>query len=224
MTRNRTVFDGVQIYSRLLLFFYDTLIMRLLTPYVWRCKATNYLKLYHAYMTPNHADIGVGTGYCLDRCQYQPGQVRIALIDLQQNCLDYSARRLKRFSPEQYQRNALEPVHINAETFDSIALGGILHCIPGDMQDKGKVFDSFAPIMNETTCVFGYTILNKGVRKTHLSRVIFYVLQKLKVINGIHDSAEQLKIELHNRFHHSEVDVIGSVAIFVAKQPRSFSI
>jgi len=175
-------------------------------------------------MTANHADVGVGTGYCLDRCHYPPGQVRIALIDLQQNCLDYTAKRLKRFSPERYQRNALEPIHIDANGFDSIALGGILHCIPGDMTEKGKVFDSFNPIMNLNTCVFGYTILNKGIKKTWLSRVVFYVLQKLKVINGVHDSAQQLLNELKNRFQQCEVNVVGSVAIFVAKQPKSIFI
>ena len=224
MATSRTVFDGVRIYSSLLLTFYDTLIMKVLTPYIWRCKATNYLKLYQVYMTENHADVGVGTGYCLDRCDFAPGKVRIALIDLQQNCLDYTARRLARFQPECYQRDALKDIHIDADSFDSIALGGILHCIPGDLTDKGKVFDSLKPIMNQDTRVFGYTILNKDVDKTPLSRIVFYILQKLKVINGIHDSAQHLVIELQNRFQQSDVEVVGSVAIFVAEKPRNLSI
>lgn len=215
----RTAKDGARIYSVLLLSFYDFLIMRVLSPYVWRCNIGNYSELYRALMSRNHADIGVGTGYFLDRCAYQPGEVRIGLFDLQQNCLDYTAKRIARFQPETYRRNAMEPIHIEAGSFDSIALGGILHCIPGDMMEKGAVFDAIQPLMNTRTQVFGYTILNQDIKKTVLSRVVYFILQKLKVINGPHDSASQLRVELKKRFRTIEIKVIGCVALFVAHSP-----
>ncbi|OGB23808.1 MAG: hypothetical protein A3I66_20655 [Burkholderiales bacterium RIFCSPLOWO2_02_FULL_57_36] len=215
----RTTKDGVRIYSALLLSFYDFLIMRVLSPYVWRCDISNYSELYRTLMSRNHADIGVGTGYFLDRCEYQPGEVRIGLFDLQQNCLDYTAKRIARFQPETYRRNALEPIQIHGKRFDSIALGGILHCIPGDMTEKGAVFDAIQPLMNTHTQVFGYTILNQDVKKTVLSRAVYFILQKLKVINGLHDSASQLTVELKKRFQTIEIKVIGCVAIFVAHSP-----
>ena len=79
----RTTYDGVRIYQPILLSIYDFLIMRVLTPYVWRCPAHHYTDLYRDFMSRDHADIGVGTGYVLDRCAYEPGAVRIALFDLQ---------------------------------------------------------------------------------------------------------------------------------------------
>jgi hypothetical protein len=215
----RTTQDGVRIYRPILLSFYDFLIMRVLTPYVWRCPAHHYTDLYRDVMSRNHADIGVGTGYVLEQCAYEPGEVRIGLFDLQQNCLDYTARRLARYQPETYQCDAMRPIHINADCFDSIALGGILHCIPGDMTEKGVVFDSIKPLMHARTKVFGYTILNQGVSKTLLSRATYFILQKLKVINGLDDSASQLTQELRKRFRTIEVKVIGCVAIFVAQSP-----
>ncbi|HEY8102075.1 MAG TPA: class I SAM-dependent methyltransferase [Burkholderiaceae bacterium] len=215
----RTTQDGVRIYRPILLSFYDFLIMRVLTPYVWRCPADHYTELYQDFMSRNHADIGVGTGYVLDQCAYEPGEVRIGLFDLQQNCLDYTAKRIARFQPETYQCDALRPIQVNAGRFDSIALGGILHCIPGDMAEKGVVFDSIKPLMHASTKVFGYTILNQGVTKTMLSRVTYFILQKLKVINGLDDSASQLTQELKKRFKFIEVKVIGCVAIFVAHTP-----
>src|SRR6185295_9420702 len=157
-----------------------------------------------SYMSRNHADVGVGTGYFLDRCHYQPGEVRIGLFDLQKNCLDYTSKRLARFRPETYQSNAL---------------GGILHCIPGDFTAKGTVFDALRPLMKPRARIFGYTILNKEVTKTALSRFVYFILQKLKVINGTEDSASQLMTELNKRFQTSEVNVIGCVAIFVAQSP-----
>ena len=215
----RTTKDGARIYRPILLSFYDFLIMRVLTPHVWRCPEKHYAKLYRDGMSRNHADIGVGTGYFLDQCTYQPGEVRIGLFDLQPNCLKYTARRIARFQPETYQCDALEPIQVGANCFDSIALGGILHCIPGNIAEKGVVFDSIKPLMHAHTKVFGYTILNQGVTKTILSRITHFILQKLKVINGFDDSASQLTQELKMRFKVVEVKVIGCVAIFAAHSP-----
>ncbi len=215
----RSTHDGARIYQPALLALYDFLIMRVLSPHVWRCSPGLFVALYHDHMAMNHADIGVGTGYVLDRCDYQPGQVRLALFDLQPNCLRHTARRLARFTPATYQCDATKPITAPAGQFDSIALGGLLHCIPGTLQDKGKVFDAISPLMHSGTTVFGYTILNQGIAKTRLSRTVFYLLQKLKVINGIDDSAVHLEQALQQRFNRSEVRVEGCVALFIAQSP-----
>ncbi len=170
-------------------------------------------------MSARHADVGVGTAYVLDRCSYEPGEVRIALFDLQKNCLEHSARRLARFAPERYLCDAMQALPVSAGKFDSIALGGILHCIPGDMATKGAVFDSVRPLLHAGTTVFGYTILNRAVRKTPLSKLTYWVLQHLQVINGPEDSATGLRRQLERRFAAVEVKVVGCVAIFVARAP-----
>jgi hypothetical protein len=219
----RTSKDGVRIYSPLLLSFYDLLIMGVLSPYAWKCRAGHFTALYRDHMSRNHADIGVGTGYVLDQCAYEPGDVRIALFDLQKNCLEYTARRLARFRPETYQCDALKPIEVGAGRFDSIALGGLLHCIPGDMGDKGVVFDAIKPLMHTGTTVFGYTILNRGIAKTAFGRAVYCILQQLKVINGLEDSASDLTRELGKRFRSIDVKVVGWVAIFVAHSPKQAS-
>ena len=214
-----TTQDGVRIYGPWLLPLYDFLIMRVLAPYVWQCPAHNFTGLYRDCMSRNHADVGVGTGYALDKCAYAPGEVRIGLFDLQSNCLEYTARRLARFAPEAYQCDAMKPIAVGADRFDSVALGGILHCIPGDMAEKGAVFDAIEPLMHSGAKVFGYTILNREIEKTWLSKVAYVVFENLKVINGPDDSASQLHRELANRFKFVEVKVIGCVALFVAHTP-----
>jgi len=220
-TRKRNDDHGVRIYSRALLFIYDFLIYRILNPLVWRCDPKNYRNLYQTGMSRNHADIGVGTGYFLNRCRFQPGTVRIGLFDLQQNSLDYCAHRLARFQPETYLRNAMVPMHIPGARFDSIGMGGILHCIPGDFSRKCAVFDSIRPLMKAQTRVFGYTIVNQEIRKTWRSRGVYFLLQKLKVINGLHDAPSQLAAELNKRFRYSAVTVIGCIALFTAQDPIS---
>jgi len=168
-------------------------------------------------MTRNHADIGVGTGYFLDKCQFPAGDIRIGLFDLQQNCLRHTAQRIARYQPETYLCNALEPIAFTGGAFDSVALGGILHCLPGNMEEKGKVFDSISSLMTSKTQIFGYTIVNQDIRKTLLSRFVFWILHKLKVINGPLDSASSLATELNKRFHQVSVQTIGCVAIFNAR-------
>lgn len=216
-----TTHDGARIYSPLLLSIYDFLIMRVLAPLVWRCPAHHYSALYLSFMGRRHADIGVGTGYMLDRCHYQPGEVQIALFDLQTNCLEFTARRIARFSPALYQCDAMQPIKTGAGQFDSIALGGILHCIPGDLTEKGVVFNNLRPLMHSATTVFGYTILNRGVRKTPVSRITFFILKHLKVINGEYDSPDDLTAQLQQRFAVVDVRVIGCVAVFSAHTPHA---
>jgi hypothetical protein len=125
---------------------------------------------------------------------------------------------LVRFQPETFQCNALEPITFGGEKFDSIALGGILHCIPGDLAEKGAVFDAIQSLMSPASHVFGYTILNRGVQKTRLSRFVYALLHYLKVINGDRDSASHLYAELSKRFKHVNVRIIGCIALFNARE------
>ena len=71
--------------------------------------ADTFVEHYREHVTSNHADIGVGTGYCLDRCGFDSPNPRLALIDLQPNCLEYAARRLARYRPRTYVRDVLQP-------------------------------------------------------------------------------------------------------------------
>lgn len=219
MKNIRTAHDGVRIYSRCLLACYDFLIYQILSPYIWRCDTRHYVDLYKKYMSGNHADVGVGTGYILNQCADRLGELRLGLFDLQPNCLSYTAKRLARFHPETVQCNVLEPIPFAQQGFDSIAFGGILHCIPGDFTEKGRVFDSIKPLLLPTTRVFGYTILNREIHKTPLSCFVYSLLHRLKVINGNNDSASQLYVELSKRFRQVRIHIIGCVALFSATQP-----
>ena len=71
-------------------------------------------------VTANHLDVGVGTGYFLDRC-YLPSQTpRVALMDLNSNTLEFTSRRIARYNPKTYRRNILDPINLNVEKFDSV--------------------------------------------------------------------------------------------------------
>src|ERR1044071_754813 len=111
---------GARIYTRHSLPLYDTVVMDMLAGRVWGCPADNFVDHYRRHLSANHAEIGVGTGYCLDLCELPSASPRLALFDLQPACLAYSARRLARYRPETYVHDAREPVRLDIERFDSI--------------------------------------------------------------------------------------------------------
>jgi hypothetical protein len=219
--------DGIKIYSSLGLRVYDALIMGSVTRYVWNCPSDVFVRFYRAHASDNHADIGVGTGYCLDRCGFVAGRTRLALIDLQPNCLSFAARRLARYSPEQYVWNASEPRRdsfMGVRPFDSIALGGILHCLPGDMRQKGRVFDTLRTLCTPDATIFGYTLVNDAIAQRLRRRFVYRLFHRMQVVNFAYDSVGGLEQELSARYDDYRIDVVGCFAFFRATVRYSFTL
>ena len=213
--------DSIKAYSRIGLHGYDPLIMGLLVRHVWGCRSTHLVDHYRRHVTSNHADIGVGTGYCLNRCEFGAQPPRIALIDLQPNCLDHAARRLAKLRPETYVRDATRPIEgIHGPRFDSVALGGILHCLSGDLNTKAVVFDAVKPLTKAGTKVFGYTLVADGVSTYRRRRVVHDFLNRLRVIDNARDHVRDLSAALLSRFIDCRIELLGCMALFSAVVPE----
>jgi len=212
--------DSIKAYTRLGLRVYDPLIVNLVAPRVWDCSPHALVEHYREHVTSNHADIGVGTGYFLDRCGFDSPHPRLALIDLQSNCLEHAARRLSRYQPQMYVRDALRPIEgIPGGPFDSIALGGIIHCLAGDLQQKSCVFDTVAPLARAGTKIFGYTLVYDGVALHAHRRFVHRVLNQLRVVDNKNDRLSDLHHQLCARFTDCKVEAIGCMALFSARFP-----
>jgi hypothetical protein len=217
--------DSVKAYTRTGLKLYDTLVMDVLARQVWACAAERLVDHYRAHVTANHADIGVGTGYCLDRCGVPSARVRLALIDLQPNCLDYASRRLARFQPRCYLRDVLQPLHgIEGPPFDSVALGGVLHCLAGSATAKAAVFDNLAPLLTGGTVIFGYTLVSDGVRCRARTRLVHALLNRAGVIDNARDRVADLETALAARFIDSHIELVGCMALFRAVVPATSTV
>jgi hypothetical protein len=214
--------DSIKAYTKLGLHLYDPLIVNVVAPYVWGCSPATLVDHYRRHVTSNHADIGVGTGYFLDRCGFASNNPRLALIDLQPNCLAYTARRLSRYRPFTYVRDVLRPIgEIDGGPFDSIALGGIIHCLSGDLTRKSTVFDSLAPLTKAGTRVFGYTLVYDGVPDRARRALVHPLLNGLRVIDNKNDRLNDLEHELNARFIDCNVELIGCMALFSATVPAN---
>ena len=211
---------SIKAYTKLGLRVYDPLIVNLVAPRVWGCSPETLVQHYREHVTSNHADIGVGTGYFLDLCGFDSPEPRLALIDLQPNCLKYTARRLSRYQPRTYLRDVLAPMEpIPGGPFDSIALGGIIHCLAGDLPRKCKVFDNIAPLARPGTRIFGYTVVFDGVSLNTRRRLVHPLLNRLRVIDNTNDRLVDLRRELRARFIESKVELAGTMALFSALVP-----
>lgn len=167
------------------------------------------------YVSSNHVDIGVGTGYYLKR--YLPNKTkRIALVDLNLNSLESTSQAIKRFNPDVYCRNVFEPLNLNGERFDSVSVNYLFHCLPGAFSDKGKVFANLKAIMNEGGVIFGSTILGRGVSTNLLAKKLMDFYNKKAIFSNVNDDIESLESALKLHFSGVKIQVIGCVALFSA--------
>ena len=118
---------GAAVYTPLSLAFYDLAVLGLSNSFVWQCSSHVLLDFYNQHISDKHLDIGVGTGYFLDRCRF-PSMPQIALFDLNPHSLAKSAQRLRRYNPSCFIGNALQRIDIGMSGFDSASLNYLLHC------------------------------------------------------------------------------------------------
>jgi hypothetical protein len=211
---------GQAIYNPRTLQLYDLVVLRLSNPLVWRCPTSRILDLYNRHAGVAHCDVGVGTGWYLDRCRFPTPAPRIGLMDLNADSLAFAAQRIARYRPEAYRIDVLGAPAAGIAPFDSIGMTYLLHCLPGDIATKAKAFDTVRPCLAADGVVFGATILSGGVPTTGAARTLMRVYNRKGVFSNEADTLPDLRAALDQRFRSVEITVVGCVALFVARDPR----
>lgn len=207
---------GQAIYTKKSLPLYDLIVTKLSNQFAWRCSRKILINFFKDNTSKNHLDIGVGTGYFLQKLHLTPGNQRIGLLDLNEDCLDYTKKKLNQFHPEVYHHDVFEPFTSITKKFDSVSLNYVLHCLPGTISQKSKTFDHIKDVLNPRGKMFGTTILGKGINHNFLAKKLLTIYNNKKIMNNINDDKETLLNELQNRFSYVQLKVIGCVALFVA--------
>ena len=208
-------YAGQAVYTARFLRTYDLMVLRFNGHLAWRCGPGPLVRMYDRHVSGRHLDIGVGSGYFLDKCTFPVESPEITLMDLNPNSLEAAANRIRRYGPKTHEANALEPFGLPEGGFDSVGLNWLLHCIPGDMTSKGAVFDHCKTVLSPGGVVFGSTVLTGGVPQTWFSRWMLDALNdRNEAFSNRHDDLDTLKAQLDQRFSHTQVEVVGSVAIF----------
>lgn len=209
---------GQAIYSPLVLGLYDAYVLGFSNHILWRCPTWKLRQLYDRNVSRAHIDVGVGTGYFLDRTLWPVPKPKITLVDLNANSLRAASQRIARYSPRVVLADALEPLP-EMGPFDSAALCYLLHCLPGTLPDKAAVFDRLRPLLAPSARVFGATIVQGSSRRSRAAQVLMDAYNRMGVFSNQLDSAEVLGEVLASRFADVRVELVGTVAVFEARAP-----
>jgi SAM-dependent methyltransferase len=218
MERDDPAYEGQREYTPLFLRIYDPLILGFFTPVVWRCPTARLVDGYRRHLGQRHLDVGPGTGYFLDRAAIPDGSP-VTLLDPNVNVLDHASRRLRRLDIITVEADVCKPLPVRGP-FDSAALNGVLHCLPGPLPRKAAAVANVAAVLAPTGVLFGASILGSSGRHTRLARNLLKVNNRRGTFDNLGDTQEGLGEILEASFERVELETVGSMAIFTATNPR----
>lgn len=216
MKHSDAIHAGQAVYTNSALSLYDLLMHGISNHLVWRCPTKLLRHHFRKHVTLNHLDVGVGTGYFLDHCLLEQKR-RLALLDLNNNSLEKTAERIKRFKPEVYQANILAPLTLPCRQFDSISINYLFHCLPGSIHEKAAALDNLKKYLQPDGKIFGSTILSHGIDCNFAARKLMSIYNSKGIFSNTKDHLKGLRQELEQRFTNVEIEVKGCVAIFSAR-------
>jgi SAM-dependent methyltransferase len=217
--RDDPAYRGQRDYNRLLLRVYDPVVVGHVGRIVWRCPTSRLVARYREHIRDCHLDVGPGTGYFIDRSGLPKGS-RVTIVDPNTNVLAHASRRLGQYEVTAVEADVLKPLPVEGP-FDSAALHLVLHCLPGPIDRKGAAIANVAALLAPTGVLFGATVLGKSASHTRLSRFVLGAFNRQGGFDNLGDSEEALNGLLAESFEDVEVDVVGTLALFVARSPRA---
>jgi hypothetical protein len=209
---------GQAVYTQRTLSWYDFFVLGLSNRFIWKCPTPRLLAHFNRHVTTNHLDVGVGTGWFLDHGRFPDANPRIGLIDINANALGYALARVARYRPVGWLYNVLEPLEFTQPAFDSVSVNYLLHCLPGGIASKARVFDHLAPLMNPGAVLFGSTLVQGGVARGWAARRLMSIYNARGIFSNVDDDVDGLRRALAARFREVSVEVIGCAALFSARR------
>lgn len=208
---------GHAFYTRRTLAFYDLMILGYFSRVAWRCPAGRLVDHHDRHITANHLDVGVGTGYFLDRSRFPSPDPRVVLMDPNQACLDAAGRRLARYEPERIRASVLDPVDYDGGPFDSVSMTYLLHCLPGTIDQKAIAVEHVVQLTAPGAVVFGATLLSGGVDRTWYARAVMRWNNQRGIFANANDDVEGLHRALEEHLDDVTIEIIGCAALFAGR-------
>lgn len=208
---------GQAVYTRRALGVYDFLVLGISNRFVWKCPTRILVDLYTNHVTSNHLDVGVGTGYFLDRCRFPTPTPDIVLMDPNTNTLEFTSGRIERYRPRANLGSVLEPIPGDVGMFDSVGINYLLHCLPGTIESKAVAFDRLKEVMNHNAVIFGATLLQSSPSHGWMARRLMSFYNEKGIFSNRNDSLGGLKRTLAQRFTDVSIQVVGCAAIFTGR-------
>ena len=210
---------GARYYGALTLPLYDLAVLRTVVPFAWRCPLAVERALYDRCVGARHLDIGVASGYFLDKARWPVERPEITLMDLNPNSARYAAHRLRRHDVRQAVGDARAPFPVDGP-FDSVGLFHLIHCIPGTVAKKAQVFDHAADVLAPGGVVFGASVTPVDRPTSLFAKTVLGFSHRLGALNNAGDSHAALKSALEARFRETRVWAEGCMTLWEARSPE----
>ncbi len=221
MERDDPAYGGQREYTPFFLRIYDPVILGFFTRVVWRCPPGRLVEGYRRHARPRHLDVGPGTGYFLERAGLPVGSP-VTILDPNAHVLDHASRRLRRLDITTVEADVLKPLPLDGP-FDSAALSGVIHCLPGPLSRKATAIANVAAVLAPTGVLFGASILGASGRHGWFARRLLDSNNRRGVFDNLGDTQEGLSEILTASFEQVQLETVGSFAIFTATNPRTTS-
>ena len=218
----REIHKGTRAYTSRSLRTYDAIVITASNRLAWRAPSALMLARYDELMGSTHLDVGPGTGWYLAHAE--PSRTSaLTLLDINPAPLEAAASRIEGVTgtrPATVVANVLEPLSPVQGTYDSISLNYVLHCLPGDWDAKAVALDYLIALMRPGGVLFGATILGSGVRHNLAGAGLMRLYNRLGIFHNTGDDPTGLGRVLDSRFADVDLEQVGAVALFRARNPR----
>ena len=211
---------GHAVYTPRVLAIYDAWVLGISNRWIWKCPTSKLLAHYNQHVSANHLDVGVGTGYYLDRCRFPSPTPHVALLDINEHALAVASRRIARHRPAVFHGDIRQPLDLGGAKFDSIGLNFVLHCLPGGVEEKSAVIANVARHLNSDGVLFGSTLLGAGVTRSRTARWLMARYRQHGIFDNADEDQASVEAILRSQFQNVEMAAMGCAALFVGRQPK----
>lgn len=223
MNPDDPAYDGQKHYTPWLLKVYDPLVLGFFASAVWRSPGRGLLEHYNRHIRQQHLDVGPGTGYFLEHARL-PNGASLTLVDPNPNVLAHVSRRLAHLDVAVIEADVCKPLidRVDSRLFDSVALNLVFHCLPETC--KAPAIAHIAAVVKPDGVFFGATVLGTPELHTPVSRIPLWAYNRVGAFDNLSDSEGLLREILSESFEATDLEVVGSIAIFSATGPRHVSL
>lgn len=208
-------------YSNLVLELYDFLILKFSSMLIWRCRTSQLIELYRSCVSRRHLEIGVGTGYLLNRAVFPSHWVTLHILDCNPEVLRHAYYRLARYSPIPVLCDLMADDWPALPKQQSIGMNYVWHALEGDKAKRGQVFAKLAQYLEPSGVLFGSSVIGIHDHMPKLSRLVSQHWLGAGLFNNHGDNADSLNTILQQYFFEVHVWQEGQVMLFMAKQPKT---
>ena len=218
MERDDPAYKGQRDFTPTTLRFYDPFVLSFSARWIWSCPVERLLENYRWHITPNHLDVGPGTGYFLEHSGLEPGSA-ITILDPNLHVLQHAATRLDGFDVTAVEADVLKPFP-DRGPFGSVGMNLVLHCLPGPMPRKSAAIRNVAAVLEPDGMFFGSTVLGDEGSHSWAARRMIDLYNGRGSFDNRTDTEEGVRQVIGASFEHVELDVVGSIAIWFAQGPK----